>query len=149
MCYSIDKDAHFFVGNWSLCMREREQIACRQQMWSDHKESCRLYYSKGEGLFFISSLKTHVGWRSRGLLPDYLCSWGFSKFRNMQTNWAFPFLRLLPRTLQTSSKPSWPWLQRSRTGSVPQHPLGQQVKSRSTRLLFKQGATRLVAKNIN
>ena len=34
-------------GNWSICVRNRQQVAGGQQMWSDHKKGRRLCNCKG------------------------------------------------------------------------------------------------------
>lgn len=44
-------------GNWSICVRNRQQVAGGQQMWSDHKKGRRLCNCKGMTPLFYSHKK--------------------------------------------------------------------------------------------
>ena len=67
--------------------------------------------------------------------------------RSTLTSWAFHSWRPPRRTQRTSSRPSWPWPRRSRTGSDPRHPRALRGKSRSSQPRFSRRAAPAVAKS--
>lgn len=58
------------AGNRSLCQWKCQQVVGREQMWSDHKESCRLHNSKG--MFLSLDLKLNFNYMYCTMVIDLL-----------------------------------------------------------------------------